>query len=297
MTGLGIAAGFSVLVLVGYADLPTPDSSAYWPKEIVSIIAIPLLGLIFFCASLVALRSRRHAGWIFLLSAPVAGFCLAYPDAGFLEWRPDGGGYFLSPFLLTGLGIAVLFFLPFLVALLAIRNRRRALVLFLISAAAVAPVFVYSRWTVSLLPELAAWSALFVIFGWFWLGTSKRGWPPMVAARPRPLGRRLATVVLGLLLLMVSDMVATFALAAAMSTTKELDCGMRRLFAQPVAPEHTVFTARVIRAQHVRQVSGKWIGEWAIGVVQRRFWGLPALIFSLCASDELLFLGGRNLFH
>src|SRR5205085_9724603 len=107
-----------------------------------------------------AVRNRRRGGLVFLICAPVVAFCVGYPDAGYLAWDKQGNGIFYSPFLRIALGLTLLFFAPFTVPLLAIRNKKRAIYLFLISVALVSPVFVSSQWSASLLPRLAGWSAL-----------------------------------------------------------------------------------------------------------------------------------------
>jgi hypothetical protein len=44
----------------------------------------------------------------------------------------------------------------------------------------------------------------------------------------------------------------------------------------PFRPEHVVVKARLIWAGHTVKVAGKWAGDWAIGVVEEHFWGLPS---------------------
>jgi hypothetical protein len=301
MVALGALLGFLALASTGQDQFPDPSSDPYWLRPSVLIAGIGLLGLTFLTGSLVALRNRRRAGLVFLACTPVLAFCLAFPEAGFLVWHSDGGGYFHSPVLPTALGLGLLFYIPFLVPLFAIRNRRRAMYLFLISAAAVAPVFAVSQWTASLLPKLAGWSALFSVFGSFWLGTHKLGWPPLIAPMPKSLKGQVTTVLAGCLLAAALDVAATFAFIVWRSTSLSPDCGGRRVFARPVSPRHAVFAARLIRVGHSRRESGRWVGEWAIGRVEERFWGLPwsaphfvLLTNSIFWEGETYFIDGER---
>ena len=295
IVALGILLGFLGLSISGQRWLPDPNIHPDWFRPYVQTAGIGLLGLTFLTASLVALRNRRRAGLVFLVCTPIVAFCLAFPDAGFIVW--EGGGLFYSPLLSTALGLGLLFFVPFLLPLFAIQNRRRAIYLFLISAAVVSPVFVTSRWTASLLPKLAAWSALFVVFGLFWLGTHKLGWPALVATRPISVRRRLASAVIGCVLVVTVDLTAMFALTAWQSGTLTHHCDYRGgLFAEPVFPGHTVFTARMIRVSHRARVSGKWAGDWAIARVQDRFWGLPSMAPHFVFLTDGLFWEGETYF-
>jgi hypothetical protein len=155
------------------------------------------------------------------------------------------------------------------------RNRRRAIGLFVVFAVLAGVVFSFSKWTRPLLPSLAAWSAMFVMFGGFWFGTFKLGWAPLIAARPRSLGRRLVTILGECLLVAGLYLGGTFALMAKQSSLWTGDCSGASLFVRPLRPGHVVFTARLIFVGHTVKVSGRWAGDWAIGVVQERFWGLP----------------------
>ena len=69
---------------------------------------------------------------------------------------------------------------------------------------------------------------------------------------------------------------ATFALAIWQSSTFGPDCSGRRISTQPLFPGHSVFTAHLIRVGHSTRASGRWLGDWAIGRVQDRFWGLSS---------------------
>jgi hypothetical protein len=271
----------SALVIFGVRSNPyrDPNTHPLWLRPWIFTVGIGLLGLTFLVASIVALRNRRRGGLVFLFCAPIVAFCLAFPEAGFLKWEASGDGIFYSPFFLSAVGLSLLFYAPFLVPLVLLwvtQNRKRAFYLFLILVVAVSPVFVFSRWTPSLLPRLAAWSALVIAFGAFWLGTHKLGWPSVVVVRPRSLGRRIAGVFTVCLFVAILDVLGMFVLSARHPLPSVGDCSGSPPFSQPEYPEQMVFVARTIRTGHAERISDRWVGTWALGVVQDRFWGLPS---------------------
>jgi hypothetical protein len=181
----GAFLGFFELAIFGMEWAPFGDRSSGWFLRWFSIAGIGLLAVCFLAGSIVATRNRRFAGLIFLTFMPVAAFCLADPDAGFLVWHADGGGWFETPVPSTGIGLTFLFFAPLLVVVLARRHRKRAAYLFAIAASLAGLVFAMSRWTSVLVPRLAGWSAPFLLFGLFWMGTHQLGWPSLFEARTR----------------------------------------------------------------------------------------------------------------
>jgi hypothetical protein len=272
---VGILVGLLALSISGQRWTPDRASDPYWYKSFIQTAGICLLGLAFIAGSFLAVKNRRRGGLVFLICAPLVAFCVGYPDAGFLAWE-KGNGIFYSPFLRIALGLTLLFFLPFVVPLFAIRNKKRARYLFLISAALVSPVFVSSQWSASLLPRLAGWSALLVIFGLFWLGTNKWGWSPLVSPRPTSRRRRLWAVFATCAVIVLLDITATLAFTAFQSSLWGPDCSGRALFTKTAFPGHAVFTARLIYVGHENTDRLGWqAGDWAIGVVQHRYWGLP----------------------
>lgn len=110
------------------------------------------------------------------------------------------------------------------------------------------------------------------------MGTHKRDWAPLIATRPRSLRPRLLTALMLCLGIAFLDAAETFALSAWWSSTWTPDCGGRGLFTKPVFPGHSVFTARLVFVGGTSQGSvfpRGMVGDWAIGVVQERFWGFP----------------------
>lgn len=289
---VGITFGLAGLVLSSQADISSLSfhGDDYWPKNWAGFVGIVLFSLTFLTASLIALRNRKRAALIFFVISPFVAFCAAFASAGYLEWHADGGGYFESPFISTALWLALLFFIPFLLPLFAIRNRKRAVFLFLIPALLVSPVFVFSRWTGSFLPELAGWSLLFVAFGSFWLGTHKLGWPPLVSPRPRSLMRRFAAFGATVLLVVFMEIAGTLALTIAGSSLFG-ECGDRHPFVRPVSPEQIVMTARLIWIGRLgREGIGGKPGLVGIGIVERQYWG-PRMQHIVLLTDNVFWKG------
>lgn len=291
---LGIALGFLALFGSGQAWIPDDHTSPRYLTVCLLAADLGLYALGFFIGSSIALRDRRRAGLFFLVSTPIAAFCLAFPAAVSRLAPPETDTGLLS---LAVLSLDSLFFISLLAPLLVIRNRRHAASLFLISASDVGLVFGNSRWSGQLLPWLGLWSALFFVLGLFWWGTAKLGWPPLVAPRPRSLVRRLATVFVGCLLIATLDLVATLGLVLGQSSLSPFNCGRERpLFARPLSAKQAVLTAQLIRVGHTTRVSGKWAGYWAIGLVQERFWGWPPWAPPFVLITDSLFWEGETYF-
>lgn len=60
------------------------------------------------------------------------------------------------------------------------------------------------------------------------------------------------------------------------SSAGAIDCFASPFSLSPRSPQHAVFTARLIRVAHAGRVDDHWGGDWAVGVVEESFWGLPA---------------------
>lgn len=302
VAALGIIVGFSGLTISGLRWIPDPKTDAYWLRPWIQTAGIGLLGLMFLTASIFALRRRRRAGLVFLVFGPIVAFCFAFERVGFYKPDAQGNDLFYTPFLSTALSMSLVFFVPFVIPLFVIRNRRRALYLFLILATAVSLMFAFSPWTASLLPRLAGLSALFVLFGLFWLGTDKLGWPSLIATRPRSLQRRIANALALCAVVAIVDIAATFALSAWSSSTWLPDCGGGGLFAQPKYPDHAVFTARLILVGRTSETifPAGMVGDWDVGVVQDRFWGVHSWLHLVLLTNHIFwkhqtyFIDGRR---
>jgi hypothetical protein len=217
---------------------------------------------------------------------PVGAFCLAYPGSGFLVWR-DGGGYFETPLPATAIGLAILFYAPFLPPLLMWRWKKRAAMAFALTAVIAGLIFADSRWTPALLPQLAGWSVPFLLPGLFWVRTGTLGWPSLVQPRSWSLTKRVSAFAAACVAILCLDVVLTVVFCGLSSSLFNGDCAGTPLFRHPVVPTQSVFTARVVfaaRSIDARRGQdsgfhppdpGRQVGDWAIGIVQERFWGMP----------------------
>jgi hypothetical protein len=287
---LGVLVGFFALARFGMAWPPFNDDLPGWLLRWISYVGGGLLGPVFIAASFVAVRNRKRAGLIFLVAMPFVVFCLAYPAAGYLVWHSDGSGWFEPPEIPTAVGLTALFFLPIFMGLLAIRGRKWTVYLFAFTVLVAGVVFGLSHWTKAFLPPFAGWSALFLLFGMFWRGTSNRDWPSVLQPRARSLIQRVAVIVVTCIVVLCVDVVVTFGLSALGSSLFSGDCREKPLFVRPESQYHAVFTARVIfvgrsieallnsrgffRDPQIPGARDPRVGDWAVGVVQERFWGL-----------------------
>jgi hypothetical protein len=298
---LGVIIGFLTAVLVGQAQMPGGSSSPDSLMQHFGFAGVCMLGPIFLVSSLVALHDRRRAGILFLAFAPIVAFCLAYSGSTFQLTGDDGNTYFYLPWFSRVVAFSFLFFLPFFALLTAIWNRKRAIVLFLISVAISSLAFGFSRWSWPLLQGLAASTVLFLVFGGFWLGTYKLRWAPVIAPKERSSVRRLIRIAAAFVLFVCLDITATFAFTVWRSTSNGFGCNKKPLFAEPLSPQHSVFTARLVRTGHSRRDSASWVGKWAFGRIEERYWGLPwsaphyvLVTNNLFAEGEVYFIDGQR---
>jgi hypothetical protein len=186
-----------------------------------------------------------------------------------------------------GITWIALFSLTFLIgSLVALQNRRLAGPIFLSVMPVAALCLAYASSAASL-PSLVAWSIPFLLFGLFWMRTGTRGWPSLVQTRswsPRKRASALAATCVTILCL---DVALTVILIGLGSSLYSGDCFGRRPFLHPLSPTHAVFTARVVFAARSIEAltdehdflrpSGpdRAVGDWAIGIVEERFWGMP----------------------
>jgi hypothetical protein len=289
---LGLLVGFLALARFGMAWPPFGDNDPGWLLRWIAYVGGAFLGAVFIAASIVALRNPKRAGLVFILTMPFAVFCLAYPSAGYLVWHSDGSGWFEPPEIPAAIGLTIVFFLPIFTGLPAIRRKKRAVYFFAFTVLLAGIVFGVSHWTKAFLPPFAGWSALFLLFGLFWCGTGNRAWPSLLRPRLRPFSQRVAAFVLTCIVLLCVDVVVTLGLSAMGSSLFSGDCRGKPLFLRPESPYHAVFTARVIfvgrsaealindrgffRDPQIPESRDPRVGDWGIGVVQEKFWGLPS---------------------
>jgi hypothetical protein len=293
---LGALIGFFAIVRAGQSWIPRGPTWAGRRMEWSGYIGAWLLGLAFLLASVAAMRDRRRAGILFLVFAPFVSLCFGYSGSVFHVMGADGNAEFFLPDLSRVLLFWLLFFAPFLVPLMVIGRRKLAVFLFLTLAVAAGLAFSLSRWSWPLLSGLAVPAALFAVFGGFWLGTWKLGWTALVAAQSRRLRRRLATMFAGCLAVAFLVVAATVGFTIWRSTSNSLDCGWRQPFNQPISPMQRVFTARLVRVGHAQRVSGRWVGEWAIGEVEKHYWGLRARTPRFVLLTNNIFWEGETYF-
>ena len=176
----GFLVGFVMLARWGMWWTPIGDWDPGWLLRWVSFIAVLLVACAFLSGSIASLWSRKLGGLIFLSFMPFTAFFLSYPDSGFLVWYKEGG-FFEVPEPAIAVGLSLLFYAPFLVVLAFRHDRRKATFAFGLSVAIAALIFSRTRWWSVLPPRLFGWSVPFLLFGVFWLWTSRRHWPPLVA--------------------------------------------------------------------------------------------------------------------
>ncbi len=303
----GVLTGLYALGIFGTDSLPPDDKSPGWYLRWIDFAGIGLLAAGFLAGSLTAATNPKRGGFVFLAFLPATAFCMAYPDAGFLVWHSDGGGYFETPLPLTAVGLTLLFFAPFAASLLEFRHRKRAAIAFAVLTLIAIPVFVLSRWTPVLLPRLAGFAVPFLLFGLYWLWTSEFRWPVLVQSGPRSFGRRAAGVVITLFLVSTCGFAMGVFRATFFSSLFNGDCRAKPPFTHAQHKEHAVFTARAIyvgRSIHTRQelrmspkdLRDSPVGDWAIGVVQERFWGVPTRWPHLVVMTNFVFWKGGTYF-
>jgi hypothetical protein len=287
--------------------LPLGDHDPRWFLRWLSLFGVGLFGMGFLAGSLVALQNPKRGGILFLVFLPVTAFCLAYPESGFLVWHSDGGGYFETPLPWTAVGLTLLFFAPFLAPLFTLHKKKRATVVFAVSVTVATPVFALSRWTSVLLPHLLLSALPFLLFGLFWLGTHGLHWPVLIQSRPQNLNRRIASVVVTCVAIFCADVAMTFVRAALDSSLFSGDCNAKPLFTRAESPYHAVFTARAVcvglslrtllRSRNSpNALRDPRAGEWAIGVVQERFWGVPQRWPHLVLMTNFVYSKGETYF-
>jgi hypothetical protein len=309
VVALGSFIGLLTLALLGWASISPGDSSPEGYQRWFGLGGLALLGLGFLLNSLFATRNRRSAGIRFLIVMPVVAFCVAYANSGTSIWR-DGTPYFETPLPATAIGLAALFYAPFLALLWMPEHAKRAAVAFTLAVSVAAPVFARSRWTTAFLPPLAGFSAPFLLAGLFWLLTGKFGWAPLLRPRRWSLGRRILAFVMTLVGILCLDVVTTLTLSALGSSLFNGDCRGRQPFVHPLSASHAVFTAKVLFAGRslsamfnsnsifrgdAALIKERSAGDWALGVVKERFWGLPGWT-SLVLLRNYIYWDGETYF-
>lgn len=282
---IAIVLGACATSYVGNLGFPSADDVSSLIRAWLTVVGFALFAVSFLVGPLVALRSPRLAGIGFLIVMPLIAFCVTYPYWYFRVSYADGKGSveFLSP--LAAIGLALTLFIPIAGGLLSFRNRKVGAIVFAIGALLGALVFGRSRWTSTFVLELSIGTGFFLSFALFWLVTDHFHWPIPLPPHPRNMVRRVAGVVVtSFVILCVVVGVAT-AREAYFSSMWNPDCGLHPPVTRANSANHAAFTARVVyvgitlrtRLQFGRypsKIPDSRIGEWAIGVVEERFWGM-----------------------
>jgi hypothetical protein len=220
IVALGCVVGLFVCVQLGFAEVSSLNGFPAPHLAWFGVAGLALLGLALLTSSLVAVRSRKTAGFILLAAMPVAAACLAYATSG------EG------------------------------------------------------------LPPLVGWLVPLLLPGLFWMLTERRGWPSLVRDRPRSLRMRVSAVAVTFAAVLCLDVGLTVILSGMRSSLFSGTCGGHPPYRRAASPSHAVFTARVIfaarsfdarRTENGLRPTGPDVdvGDWAIGVVEESFWGLP----------------------
>jgi hypothetical protein len=278
MVVVGLLAGLFALASFGIAWLPLGGEHTEW-WGLSEPAGLGLIAISFLAGSLIALRDPIRGSVFFLTFLPFAAFCFVYSETGL----------YIDPFpILTLIGLTFVFFVPIFALVVRVRNRKRALLVFTVGMLIAILVFGYSRWTSDFLPRLTGDSAPFLVFGIFWLGAHEFRWPVLMRGRPQTPGRRVANVAITWAVILCAAIPLAAARAAYTSRAASSNCGKRPPFTHALSADHAAFIARTVYVGFSLQTrlqlqrlpvelrNDPRFGEWAIGVVQERFWGIPS---------------------
>jgi hypothetical protein len=122
------------------------------------------------------------------------------------------------------------------------------------------------------------------------------------------MARRIASILVTCLVVLCLDIAMTLGLAALGSSLFSGDCRGKPPITYPESPRHAVFTARVIfvgrsiealtRDAGLRSLGAydRREGDWAIGVVQERFWGMSSHWPHLVLMTNFIYWKGETYF-
>ena len=128
VVALGCVIGFYGLLMAGQDYIPSSDSQ-FWLESLLPVVGLGFRGIVLLAASFMALRHRRRAGILLLIAAPIAATLLAFPTNFYFTGEH---GEIFWPRLLTVLTLELLFYLPCVGLLIALRNQIWGLSVFLI---------------------------------------------------------------------------------------------------------------------------------------------------------------------
>lgn len=309
----GTGFGFFEFANFAISPIPTYEDPAYRLVDWLSITGIGVLAVSFIFGSILALHNRKIGALIFLLSMPLATFCLTSPNTSFLLWHAYGNGVngiFDTPLTATGIGLTAAFFTPLLFAVLLWERKKWAAYPLVASGIVTLIVFGRSQWTSVFIRMQAERCSPFLFFGLFWLVTHRSGWPVLRPAPPQSIPARVAAGVRIFICFVCFGLIATFVQTGLESYLNVGDCGRHPLFSKPLFPNQAVFTARTIvvgRSLNTFQWKSLWpsnikpwqLGVWTVAKVERRLWGMPWSHFVLLTNGvfwrgEPYFIDGRR---
>jgi hypothetical protein len=307
----GVAAlGFLIgLFLASLLISRSPSTGMYSTGlglRVMAFLGLWLVAVGLLVGSIAALRNPRRAAIIFLSLLPLAALCLVYPDMAVEPVSADAAHVFDLPLLLEVAGLTVLFFVPILVPLLFLDNRKRAGISFVVGLLVAALAFARFRWTELLLRDLIIVSAPLLLFGLFWLGANSFGWPALLRSWPQSTFRHFSSGVVVIVVLACASAAMAVVTAAYASSLFSGDCRAKHPFTNATYESHAVFTARAVyvglslssrrQIRQYPQVTDPRVGDWAIGTVQERFWGMPAGWPRLVLMTNFVFWKGETYF-
>lgn len=256
-------------------------------------------------------RLKLAMSWLIVALGCLVGFlvCVAIGFAQ-LSSVNDSPAPHLAWFGVAGMALLGLVLITS--ALVAVRNRTSAGFILLAAMPVAVSCLAYSAsdegaW----LPVLAGGSVPFLLPGLFWVLTERRGWPPLAEPRSHSLRTRVAAVAATCVAILCLDVVLTLILCALGSSLYSPTCGTAPPFRGATSSHHAVFTARVVFAGPSIETRGRstgfWssspdsgVGDWAIGVVEDDFWGIPRwtrlvlLTNHIYWKGETYFVDGRR---
>ena len=202
---------------------------------------------------------KRTLNWLVFLAGMLLGVA-ALSMLGALEVDGDG---FCADWMASGNWRFAITWLSFgIVSIglswIALRNRRRAGILFLIAAPV--PAFrAYLSEDSSIRSVTLIVFTAFLLMGLFWHRTNRSDWPPLTARLAST--RHRVAVRLGALLLLACLVIIGSAAIALVPFQGHGECAGAWPFASPRRPGHTAFVATI-----------PWI---PFAIVHEHFWGLP----------------------
>lgn len=148
---------------------------------------------------------------------------------------------------------------------------------------------------------------IFLFFGLFWLGTHWRRWPALTATHAQTCRGKMARAAIACLVVLAAVVPLGMAVVTLRPSVFGGHCGLRPPFFKARSEDHAVFTVRVICVglslrNWLSTRSGQGairehrVGEWAIGVVQERFWGLPSRWPHLVMLTDSVYWQGETYF-